>query len=96
MQVILALHFFRNKPRKKNNQNESIPLYKGCYNDDGSKLTELTNIIKDFIGENDLIVTGATFKDAVDDKNFNRIMTPHAVEGADYAKFKTDIQAGAN
>lgn len=98
MQVILALHTLKNKLKnksiKKNVQNELIALYNGCYNDDSLKLTELKNIIKEFIGENDLKVIVATFKDAVDDiKNFKSIMTSGAVEGGDYDNFKTAIQA---
>lgn len=89
MQVILALHTLKNKPSKN-----SIPLYNGCYNNDLSKLTELKNIIREFIGENDLIVTVATFKDAVDDhKNFKSIMTAGAVDGGDYTAFEKAIKS---
>jgi hypothetical protein len=89
MQVILALHTLKNKPSRN-----SIPLYNGCYNNDPSKLTELKNIIREFIGENDLIVIVATFKDAVDDhKNFKSIMTSGAVDGGDYTAFEKAIKS---
>jgi hypothetical protein len=91
IQVILALYYLQSKPK-------SIPqdLYKMCYQNNTDGLKTLQIIVDKFIDNNTLIVTGATFKHAVDDnkdKNFNRIMTPHAVSGAGYTDLMTAIKA---
>jgi hypothetical protein len=78
MQVILALHYLINL------NSQTLTFYKKCYQNDSKALQKLQSIIKLFIVSNTPTVTHNTFQKAINDDNFETIMTPDVVLPSNY------------